>query len=128
MELHEQVKEARKRARLTQDELARLAGVNRMDVCRYETGENVTMKKFLKIVNALPGLTTLHIGERVTLTKDGPGEESASPNPDDLRARMAEVAAGDATPGKDEASARRREESLIRMFAELWLEVTRRQD
>jgi len=127
MELHEQVKEARKRARLTQDELAKLAGVNRMDVCRYETGENVTMKKFLKIVNALPGLTVLHIGERVTLKKDGPDEEPASPSPDDLRARIAEVAA-DATPGKDETAARRREESLIRMFAELWLEVTRRKE
>jgi transcriptional regulator with XRE-family HTH domain len=126
MELYEQVKEARKRARLTQDELAKLAGVNRMDVCRYETGENVTMKKFLKIVNALPGPTTFHIGERVTLTKDGPGEDPASQNPDDLRARMAEVAAGEGTPGKDDAPARRREESLIRMFAELWLEVTRR--
>src|SRR5256885_15865656 len=73
MELHLQVREARKQANLTQQELARLAGVSRMDVSRLENGENLTMRMFLKIVNALPSLTHLSLGSvQLTREEEGP--------------------------------------------------------
>lgn len=124
MELHTQIREARKQAKLTQVELAQMANVGRMDISRLENGENVTMKTFIKIVNALPNLTELRLGSvNLKRDKDQPAGESR----DDVRTRAAELlsgmprsAAAAATP--DQAT--RREQSLIRMFAELLMEIT----
>jgi transcriptional regulator with XRE-family HTH domain len=122
-ELGIQVREARRQANLTQLELARQANVGRMDISRLEKGQNVTMKTFYKIVNALPSLTDIHLGS-VRLRKDG--EEPAGGSREELRARAAELLGRLPAPGapaQDEA-ALRREQSLIRMFAELLLEIT----
>jgi transcriptional regulator with XRE-family HTH domain len=122
-ELGIQVREARRQANLTQLELARQANVGRMDISRLEKGQNVTMKTFYKIVNALPSLTDIHLGA-VRLRKDG--EEPAGGSREELRARAAELLGRLPAPGapaQDEA-ALRREQSLIRMFAELLLEIT----
>ncbi len=103
-----------------------MADVGRMDISRFENGENVTMKTFLKIVNALPNLTELDLG--AVRLKTGAAPDSR----DQLRARAAELLAGIPVSGaaprpepipQDEAAARR-EQSLIRMFAELLLEIT----
>ena len=72
MELHLQVKEARKQAGLTQEELARRANVGRTDVSRFEQGENVTMKTFLRIVGALPDLRDLTITDTLQVHKEPP--------------------------------------------------------
>jgi len=73
MELHLQVKEARKQAGLTQEELARRANVGRTDVSRFEQGENVTMKTFLRIVGALPDLRELAIDDNLHMRKGSTG-------------------------------------------------------
>src|SRR5256885_16349562 len=129
MELHLQVREARKQANLTQQELARLAGVSRMDVSRLENGENLTMRMFLKIVNALPSLTHLSLGS-VQLTRDPEGppihdREQLRARAEELLSDIHEAKAGPPTEqaGAD-AGAARREQSLLRMFAELLLEIT----
>jgi transcriptional regulator with XRE-family HTH domain len=83
MELHLQVKEARKQAGLTQEELARRASVGRTDVSRFEQGENVTMKTFLRIVGALPELRDLTISDNLHVRKEPP---SAPLSPEGLLA------------------------------------------
>lgn len=125
MELQDQVREARRAAKLSQEELARLAGVNRMDISRFEKGENVTMRKFLKIVNALPNLTELSLGT-VQLKREGGDQPPAAEGGEDVRNRAAELLSrlpGAPSTPPDETAASRREQSLIRMFAELLLEI-----
>src|ERR1051325_4953638 len=103
MELHLQVKEARKQAGLTQEGRAERANVGRTDVSRFERGENVTMKTFLRIVGALPDLRELTIGDN------------------GLRLRKAEPAGMTEAPSADDAL--QRELTLLRTFAQLVLEL-----
>lgn len=60
--LHEEVREARIAARLTQSALARLAGVPRKQVRVLEEGANVTLATVRKIVAVLPNLKQLTLG------------------------------------------------------------------
>jgi transcriptional regulator with XRE-family HTH domain len=69
--LHEEVREARIAAKLTQSELARRAGVPRKQVRALEEGANVTLATVRKIVAVLPDL------KRVTLGGLEIGTESA---------------------------------------------------
>ncbi len=114
MELHLQVKAARKQAGLTQEELAARANVGRTDVSRFERGENVTMKTFLRIVGALPDLRDLTIGDTgLHLRKEG----EAIANESDAR-----PAAPQASPFAEGPLPR--ELALLRAFAQLVLDLT----
>lgn len=116
MELHDQVRAGRRRARLTQAELAALAGVNRMDISRLEKGENLTLKKFVKIVNAVPNLTELHFGPAQPMVEGG--EQAPGESRGEARSGALELLAS-----LSGAPASRREQALIRLFAELLLEI-----
>jgi len=70
MDLHKQIREARKQAGLTQEQLAERAHVGRNDVSRLEKGANVTMRTLNRIVGALPTLEGLTIGDQ-HFRKDG---------------------------------------------------------
>jgi len=58
-----EVRDARVKAGLSQAALARLADVPRKQVMALESGRNVTLKTFEKIITKIPGLQRLHIGE-----------------------------------------------------------------
>jgi transcriptional regulator with XRE-family HTH domain len=58
-----EVRDARVKAGLSQAALARLSGVPRKQVMALESGRNVTLKTFEKIVTQIPGLERIHIGE-----------------------------------------------------------------
>jgi DNA-binding XRE family transcriptional regulator len=58
-----EVRDARVKAGLSQAALARLADVPRKQVMALESGKNVTLKTFEKIITKIPGLHRLHIGE-----------------------------------------------------------------
>jgi transcriptional regulator with XRE-family HTH domain len=60
--LHEQIREARIKAGLTQVKLARLAGVPRSQLRKFEEGGNITLSTLRKIVAQLPDLETLNLG------------------------------------------------------------------
>lgn len=60
--LHEEVREARLAAKLTQSALARLAGVPRKQVRALEDGSNVTLATVRKIVAVLPNLKSVTLG------------------------------------------------------------------
>jgi transcriptional regulator with XRE-family HTH domain len=60
--LHEQIREARIKAGLTQVKLAKLAGVPRSQLRKFEEGGNITLSTLRKIVAQLPGLQTLNLG------------------------------------------------------------------
>ena len=104
MELHQQVRQARKDARLTQSALADLAQVGRKDISRFENGENVTMKTFLRIVGALPNLKRLYIGP-IELSKE-------LPQPD--------IPAQTAPPSEP---VQPRQQALLRSIAQLLIEI-----
>ena len=122
MELHQQVKEARKQAKLTQGELAAVAQVGRKDISRFENGENVTMKTFMRIVGALPNLRRLNLGG-IELSKDAPlalsdgnapPPEEGSAAPETSSAAQTLLPTGAATP---------RELSLLRTLGQLLVEI-----
>ena len=60
--LHDQIRQARVDHGYSQSELARLAGVPRERLRQLETGGNVTMETFQKIIAQLPRLKTLSLG------------------------------------------------------------------
>jgi transcriptional regulator with XRE-family HTH domain len=60
--LHEQIRAARLRAGLTQVKLAKLAGVPRSQLRKFEEGGNITLNTLRKIVAQLPDLHTLNLG------------------------------------------------------------------
>jgi transcriptional regulator with XRE-family HTH domain len=60
--LHEEVREARIAAKLTQSALARLSGVPRKQVRALEEGANVTLATVRKIVAVLPNLKSVTLG------------------------------------------------------------------
>jgi transcriptional regulator with XRE-family HTH domain len=149
MELHLQVKTARKQARLTQEELAERANVGRTDVSRFERGENVTMKTFLRIVGALPELKDLTVGDGdLHLRKEGSPLENAAQavdgTPGGTRAPIAEDEVirrlGSAflhnlaspnppaapTPPPAAESATPQDASLVRMLVQLVVELAGR--
>ena len=128
MELHLQVKAARKQAGLSQEQLAQTAQVGRRDISRFERGENVTMKTFLRIVGALPNLTELKIGS-LNMTKDGAAPEAGGG--DVLRRQAMAILQNlsDSNPLPPETPPRaeggsQRELSLMRTLLKLLLEIT----
>ena len=60
--LHDQIRQARVDHGYSQAELARLAGVPRERLRQLETGGNVTLETFQKIIAQLPRLKTLSLG------------------------------------------------------------------
>ena len=54
--LHEQVREARIERGLSQVQLAKLSGVPRSQLRKFENGEGITMTTFYKIIAHLPNL------------------------------------------------------------------------
>jgi transcriptional regulator with XRE-family HTH domain len=52
--LHEELREAREKAGMTQQELARRAGIPRNQIVRAERGENITVDTLRKIAAHLP--------------------------------------------------------------------------
>lgn len=60
--LHQQVREARIRAGLTQVKLAELADVPRSQLRKFEEGGNITLSTLRKIVAQLPELRSLSLG------------------------------------------------------------------
>ena len=54
--LHEEVRRARRELNLTQEELAKRAGVQRRQLSSLENGKNVTLKTVRKIIEVLPNL------------------------------------------------------------------------
>jgi transcriptional regulator with XRE-family HTH domain len=60
--LHDQIRQARVDHGYSQAELARLAGVPRERLRQLETGGNVTLETFQKVINQLPRLKTLSLG------------------------------------------------------------------
>lgn len=60
--LHEQVREARIEAGLTQVKLAQLAGVPRSQLRKFEEGGNITLTTLRKIVSQLPNIRSLNLG------------------------------------------------------------------
>jgi len=130
MELHLQVREARKQAGLTQQEIAERSGVARTDVVRFERGENVTLKTFLRIVGVIPDLRDLTIDAPLHLRKEG----LTIPDEGQLMHRMAAAllqspagrntaAAPPAPPSAADAPSSR-DLSLLRTLALLIVELT----
>ena len=60
--LHDEVKQARIEAGLSQVELARRAGVQRKQVQQLESGANVTLETIRQILPALPNLKRVTLG------------------------------------------------------------------
>ncbi|HYI11828.1 MAG TPA: helix-turn-helix transcriptional regulator [Thermoanaerobaculia bacterium] len=60
--LHEQLREARIRAGLTQVKLAKLANVPRSQLRKFEEGGNITLTTLRKLVTQLPDLQRLNLG------------------------------------------------------------------
>jgi len=60
--LHEQLRAAREAHGYSQHKLAALAGLARIDIQRIEKGDNVTIRKIVAYIGALPHLQSLHIG------------------------------------------------------------------
>lgn len=60
--LHDEVKQARLAAGLSQMELARRAGVQRKQVQQLESGANVTLETIRQILPALPNLRRVTLG------------------------------------------------------------------
>jgi transcriptional regulator with XRE-family HTH domain len=60
--LHEQIREARIKAGLSQVKLAELAGIQRSLVQNLEDGRNVTIDTLRKVVPHLPSLRSLNLG------------------------------------------------------------------
>lgn len=112
---------------MTQGELADRANVGRKDISRFENGENVTMKTFLRIVGALPNLTRLTIFTP-DIVKAQEGEASVDPA---LQQRP-EIAMEKAQEGAPAAPAitapaegtSAREMSLLRTIGQLLVEIT----
>ena len=126
MELHLQVKAARKKAGMTQEDLAERADVGRTDISRFEQGENVTMKTFLRIVGAIPDLKELNIGE-LRLYKDEPAVPDQAAVMRMMAGAFLQNLAGPSqapqqtpTPGDAQPS---RELSLLRTFAQFVMEL-----
>jgi transcriptional regulator with XRE-family HTH domain len=67
--LHDELRSARERAKLTQGQLAKLAGIPRNQVSRAERGDNITLETLRKMVVHLP-LTALPLIEKISLTID----------------------------------------------------------
>jgi len=126
MELHNAIKEARKRAKLTQVKLAERAQVGRRDISRIETGKNVGTQTFLKVIGALPNLDValgplrLLTGgqpapQQDTAADTAPREAGAS----DRRNREDEPADADDSPKQLSPN----EVSLLRTMARMILEL-----
>jgi len=60
--MHQQIREARVRAGLTQVKLAELADVPRSQLRKFEEGGNITVSTLRKIVAQLPELRSLSLG------------------------------------------------------------------
>ncbi|HEU4888033.1 MAG TPA: helix-turn-helix transcriptional regulator [Thermoanaerobaculia bacterium] len=60
--LHEQIREARLKAGLSQVKLAELAGIQRSLIQNLEDGRNVTLDTLRKIVPHLPSVQSLNLG------------------------------------------------------------------
>ena len=67
--LHDQIRLAREEHGYSQAELARLAGVPRERVRQLESGGNVTLETFQKIIAQLPRLKTLSLGSTELQTR-----------------------------------------------------------
>ena len=69
MLLHEQLRQAREEAGLSQARLSELTGLSRNQIVRAESGENITLDTLRKIVVCLP-LDELTLLERVKIKVD----------------------------------------------------------
>ena len=67
--LHQELRKARKQAKLTQGKLAELAGIPRQQVVRAERGDNITLETLRSIAAHLP-VTHLTLLENVQLVAD----------------------------------------------------------
>lgn len=67
--LHQELRKARKQAKLTQGKLAQLAGIPRQQVVRAERGDNITLETLRSIAAHLP-VTHLTLLENVQLVAD----------------------------------------------------------
>jgi transcriptional regulator with XRE-family HTH domain len=67
--LHDELRSARERAKLTQGQLAKLAGIPRNQVSRAERGDNITLDTLRKMVVHLP-VTALSLIGQISLTID----------------------------------------------------------
>ena len=56
MQLHEEIRRARKELRLSQAELAKLSGVQRRQLSSLENGRNVTLRTVRKVLAHLPNI------------------------------------------------------------------------
>jgi len=124
MELHNAIKEARKRAKPAQIKLAERAQVGRRDISRIETGKNVGTQTFLKVIGALPNLDVA-LGPLRLLTGGQPAQHP------DRAADPAVAAASDRRNHEDEpadaADPQKQlspnEVSLLRTMARMILEL-----
>ena len=129
MELHLQVKEARKQAGLTQEQLASMAQVRRRDLSRFENGENVTMRTFYKIVSSLPNLTELTLGHvRLKKEEDSPAlsaeenlRERAAALKEAIRQQRGEATSAAAPAGSEPGV--NRELTLLQTIGQLLVEI-----
>ena len=124
MELHRAIKEARKKAKLTQVKLAELAQVGRRDISRIETGKNVGTQTFLKVIGALPNLDVAIGPLRLLTGQPAPHPDSADPAPREAEAsdsRNREDEPADAAGSQKQLSPN--EVSLLRTMARMILEL-----
>lgn len=73
--LHDDFREARIEAGLSQSELARRAGVPRRQIQLIENGANVTIDTLRRVAPALPNLKRLNLGGGLEMTTQGPNLE-----------------------------------------------------
>ena len=69
MLIHQQLRQAREEAGLSQAALAAMTGLSRNQIVRAETGENITLETLRKIVTHLP-IDELTLMERVKIKMD----------------------------------------------------------
>jgi len=114
MELHTAIKQARKKAKLTQITLAERAQVGRRDISRIETGKNVGTQTFLKVVGALPDLDVAVGPLRLLTGQPAPPPEQAEPAPPEAEASDRDHSPKQLSPN---------EVSLLRTMARMILEL-----
>jgi transcriptional regulator with XRE-family HTH domain len=103
--LHEQMREARIRAGLTQVKLARLAGVPRSQLRKFEEGGNITLNTLRKLVSQLPDLQRLNLGavEILPSAVDAAAIRAAAADMIALGHRLIEAVDGPAEPDDDKS-------------------------